>query len=170
MTAAFEVKMDPRVKATPAELQKKFELELALSRAITSSGRATLQARSLREQSRALNAKASPEIKTALKAFEDALGKALETDEATKAVGVQTLNGNANTLYGMIWGVDAGPTAVQTSLSQGLVRDLPAALKRWEDFKSAELTKINAQLKAAGLAELKLQANPEPGEDEGNEE
>src|SRR5437764_13047171 len=49
-TAEVNVKMDPRVKSSVADLQKQFSLALTLGSRVSSSSEIVLQARSIHEQ------------------------------------------------------------------------------------------------------------------------
>ena len=50
LTQTVTVKMDPRVQATPDDLEKLFALESKLAASVTSSAEADLEAHSIREQ------------------------------------------------------------------------------------------------------------------------
>ncbi len=62
-TAEFTVKMDPRVKASTADLQQQFDVETKLASAVNESSEAVTQARTTHEQIAKLLEQASGSLK-----------------------------------------------------------------------------------------------------------
>ncbi|HZQ67309.1 MAG TPA: glycoside hydrolase [Terriglobales bacterium] len=167
-TAPLTVKMDPRVKITPAALSQLFSLESRLSSMLSDSSTAVLQAQAVRSQLDKLKSQASGSVADAVKtageeltAIYDQTGK----PGAAPANTLKRLNGNASALYFAIGQSDAQPTTVQVETTDTLGRDLPAALKSWSDFKQNVLAKLNQQLQAAHLPQVQADAVSENGAD-----
>ena len=114
LTAPLTVKMDPRVKTTPAGLRQQFEMEQKLASVMTGTTEAIRQARSAQEQT----------------------GKKLDA-----LLPLTNINGQAAALYGDIDSADAAPTAAQLAAMSKLASDFPAAMKQWQasskDLKAA---------------------------------
>jgi photosystem II stability/assembly factor-like uncharacterized protein len=168
-SARLAVKMDPRVKTSTAGLQQMFNLETRLSSVLTSSSRAVIQAKSIREQADKLAA--SGVTADAIAAFKKKL-KAL-TESSGSGSTEPTLNrvsGTASTLYGEVFRADAAPTMAQVEAAKTVEQDSAAMMKKWSQFKSTDLGALNNTLRGAGLPEIHLEPNPATTEEMGDEE
>jgi hypothetical protein len=65
---------------------------------------------------------------------------------------------------------DAAPTATQTAALAAVEKDDAEVMARWKAIKSTDLPALNRQLSGAGLAVIKLKAEPEPASESENEE
>ncbi|MFZ0732673.1 MAG: glycoside hydrolase [Candidatus Sulfotelmatobacter sp.] len=163
-TAPLTVKIDPRIKTSLEGLQKKFHAEMQLASIMTETAQAQIQAGSIRAQ---LN-KLSPEAKSQTKDAVESADKKLESllgapggffAPPSKEVTLGRVNGEASTLYQEIWQADAEPTAAQTQALAAPDRDSADVLKRWNDFKSADLPALNRVLKQSNVPEVDIHAN-----------
>ena len=173
-TAPLTIKMDPRVKTSLAGLQKKFQAESRLAALLEESTHALLQAGSIRDQLEKLapqaNAAAKPAIEDAQKKLTALLGAsggplAPPSQEPT----LNRLNGAASTLYGEVWQADTEPTTSQLQALATTEHDTADVLKRWNEFKSADLPAVNRQLRRMQAPEISLDSDPsheEPMSDE----
>lgn len=173
LTAPLNIKLDPRLKTTPAGLQQMFDLEQRLASVVSRSSEAVLQAKSLQEQIEKL--KATGPIADSVKAFSARVATALEGPEnppanAPKPASLSSVNENAYELYKLVSEVDAAPTTAQVNESAKVERDLPGVLTAWEQLLKTDLPAINNQLKQAELPEINPEQKPEHGENQGNEE
>jgi photosystem II stability/assembly factor-like uncharacterized protein len=162
-TAPLTVKMDPRVKTPAAGLQKKFTVEKALASSMSATSQALLQGASIREQLGKLSAEANPPSKDAVEAFEKKLNELLGAAGGFLAppaqeVTVARVNGQAVALYAQIWQADAEPTSSQMEALAATERDKDAVLKKWTEFKSSELAKLNGLLRDSKVPEIQPQA------------
>jgi photosystem II stability/assembly factor-like uncharacterized protein len=173
-TAEFTVKMDPRVKASPADLQKQFNLEIDLVSGLSKSSEAVTQARSIREQIATLLNTASSPLKEQLGALDNKVSELLEGEKESAAGGEKApsltyTNGNLVELYKQVERADAAPTQAQVEGSTKSETVLAPMLTHWNDLKSRDIPQLNQQLKSGGLAALRLDLPPqqqEGGEDE----
>jgi hypothetical protein len=169
------VNMDPRVKTSAAGLQKKFQAESRMASIMTESAQALLQGGSIRAQLEKLTAQATGSAKDAL----DATGKKLNallgaapgflappSPEST----LSRLNGQASTLYGQVWQVDAEPTSPQMEALSAVEKDGGDILKRWTEFKNTDLPALNRQLRESKVPEVQLEANIHQDEPQVDEE
>jgi photosystem II stability/assembly factor-like uncharacterized protein len=171
--APLIVKLDPRVKTSQAGLQRMFALQKRLASLVDRSSRAILQARSLQEQAARLEPKGV--LAEALKAFTSQASTALEGPEnppagVPKPIGLNSVNDDAYSVYGIVSQVDAAPTAAQLAATARIERDLPAALGVWERILKTDLPALNSDLRQAGLRELDPAQGPRDGENQRNEE
>lgn len=173
-SAPLTVKMDPRVKTPALGLEKKFEAETKLAALVTESSKAVQQANSIDSQLK----KQSEHLRVAgeaAQAFQDrltaVLGKmagfgAPDSGEPT----LTRVNGEASTVYGQIWQVDAAPTLAQTAAVATAERDTAAVMKRWNQFKKESLPELNRKLHEANLPEIQVESGLQIEEPEGDVE
>jgi photosystem II stability/assembly factor-like uncharacterized protein len=173
-TARLMVKMDPRVKASMAELQRMFDLQVRLASLLSRSSAAAIEARSLREQIRAVAPQASGPAKESLQAFaaklEAMLGGPERPGMAPQAPTLSRINGAAQTLYTDVDRADAAPTTTQAAAADATEHDASVVIKGWEAMKTSDLAALNAQLRGAHLPELRLEVHSATGDGEGDED
>ena len=174
-TAPLTVKMDPRVKTPAAGLEKKFQAETRMAAVMTDSTQAVLQGRSIQAQLEKLSAEAGASIKDALEASEKKLTALLGAPAGFLAppsadITLSRVNGEASTLYQQVWQVDAEPTASQMQALTQTEHDGTDVLKRWNDFKAADLPALNRLLRESKVPEVNLQADLHQDEPQIDEE
>ncbi|MGE5207164.1 MAG: WD40/YVTN/BNR-like repeat-containing protein, partial [Chlamydiota bacterium] len=160
-TEPLTVKMDPRVKTSPAGLEQQFQAETKLASMMTQATEAILQARSANEQLHKLAAQASGPVKDSIAAFEnkmnDVVGKPGGFFTAPSAqVTLNRVNGDVATLYGDVDRADAAPNAAQVSAITQTERNFAGVMQRWDGLKNTDLPALNRNLKAANLPEVQL--------------
>ena len=174
LTEPLTVKMDPRVKATPAELLALHTAETRLSALTASSSEAALEAHSLREQIEKLSANAAPDLKTSLAASDKQLAALTTGGEksatAPEQPGLDNVSGEALGLYGQVGQSDAAPTAAQQKAAAHTAEEVSESLRAWNQWKSTSLPALNAQLHAAHLATLNLEQRPSTMPESGDED
>jgi photosystem II stability/assembly factor-like uncharacterized protein len=162
-TASFTVKMDPRVKASSAAIEKKFQLEIRLASLLSQTSQAVLQAGSLRDPLQKLIQQATGPVHDSVQAFETKLtavlagtaGSAPPANEVT----LSRVNGQVAVLYGQVWQVDAEPTTAQSEAESGIEHDAQDVMKRWDALRTTDLPALNRSLGGANLPELKIDAD-----------
>ena len=147
LTAPLTVKMDPRITIPASGLQKKFQAEMQLASALTDTTQALAEGDSIRAQLDNLQ-KNSSEIQNAVLEFQkkvNALRGAGGGPFAppTAEVTLGSVNGEAATLYGQIWQVDAEPTTAQMAALASVDHDSADVLKRWAELKNSDLPGLN---------------------------
>jgi len=163
-TAPLTVKMDPRIKTTPAGIQQKFDFEIRLASLLSSSSDAVIQARSIREQLEKLSGQASGSTKETIQAFQKKLKTLMQGSEPASS-GAQELtlnrvNGAASTLYGELDRADATPTVAQVEATKAAELDAVTVMKQWDALKTTDLPALNNALRGAKLPEVRLEPNP----------
>jgi photosystem II stability/assembly factor-like uncharacterized protein len=166
-TAPLTIKMDPRVKVTPAELVRQFTLERQLETIINATYDASAQARSAQEQLQKLTGQASGGVAEAVTAMDKKVAAALgeragffSPISPTPTLG--RVAAAAGALYGAVGSVDAGPTTSQVSVVAELMSDFVTVSKQWDAIKKTDLPALNQKLRGANLPEIKLEQKAQP--------
>jgi len=168
----FEVKMDPRVKASAIDLQQQFEAEIKLASLVSKSSETVTQARTVHEQISKLLESAPGSLKDSLGILDHRISELLDADDGDRAGKVSTLpttNANIIALYAEIGRADAAPTLAQVDAVNKNQASFDSLLTRWNQLKSHDIPAANHDLKGAGLPDLRLDLAPqqqEGGEDE----
>ncbi len=162
------VKMDPRVQVSEADLQKQFAAAQEAQSVLRDAMRAATQANAVTRQIKELQAKSSlnGSISNELEQFSRRLspiaGPApqdygapttpVETDETS----LRHMIGELTGIFSAIESADVAPTAdVQAALARAQ-QTSKATLAEWQQL-TQELPRLNAELKKAGLAEIRLE-------------
>jgi len=159
-TAPLLIKMDPRVKATALDLQKKFHAETELASLMNETTHAIMQAGSIRDQLKKLNEANGP-AKETTESLEKKLTALLGTPGGFFAppsaeFTLTRVNGEASTLYQQVWQADALPTSSQM---QALTATQPACaevMKRWQQFVNFDLPTANRSLRELHIPEISV--------------
>jgi photosystem II stability/assembly factor-like uncharacterized protein len=157
VTQPLTVKMDPRVKASAADLARQFELSKKLEEM-----RATLEpiGKSYDGIVSGMEKITNPAAEKGVKEKVAALRKELEefANPATVRDG-RTLELDAlqkvKKLFSDLQQVDTAPTPVQQSAVRILQRITPEVVARWKTIRP-EVEALNAQLASAGIEQIKL--------------
>jgi photosystem II stability/assembly factor-like uncharacterized protein len=174
LTAPLTVKIDPRVHATPIDLQALFVSQIKLAAMVTKSASASLEVHSAREQLWTLSKSAPSEIKTAIENLDKELagvlsGRARPTGGNAEP-GLDDVAGESAGLYEQIGMADAAPTAAQLAAADHASEEVTEALKRWEKSRSTSIPALNRELEAAHLPVINLEQKPESMPDSGDED
>jgi len=163
-TQPLEVKMDPRVKTTDADLAKQFEIASQIASEMDLDFAALKQVQSLREQVKALKTKAGPgELADLISSLEEKTaaleGKSEERFFGVPPTGKQPanlthLNQELATLLHVLQGTDAPPTTQALATHRELRQELQGLLARWDELRRREVSAVNQRLKASNLAEI----------------
>lgn len=163
-TQPLEVKMDPRVKTTDADLAKQFEIASQIASEMDLDFAALKQVQSLREQVKALMTKAGPgELADLISSLEEKAaaleGKSEERFFGVPPTGKQPanlthLNQEQAMLLHVVQGTDAPPTTQALATHRELRQELQGLLARWDELRRREVSAVNQRLKASNLAEI----------------
>ncbi|HEY0760153.1 MAG TPA: glycoside hydrolase [Acidisarcina sp.] len=186
-TAPLIVVMDPRVSATPADLEAQLTLETKLAAMVNQSTGALAQAHSLREQIAKRPPAAPGELATALKDLDKSLADLLNgrgtvtasgNTDALNAVetrpqpdpGLDQSAGDVATLYGQIDQADARPTAAQQQAATLSGNALASSLRTWQTLSQTSLVTVNHMLRSAHLPQLDSASRPDSVPQGGDED
>jgi len=157
-TQPLTLKIDPRVTATSADLQKQFDLSKQLYDAWLSLEPVNAELEELSKQLAELKKRAG---QTPLAARIDDLEKKLAELSGTPnrrpgAALNLSLLGNLQTVFGRIQDVDAAPVPNVEAAARQIINDSKSTVERWEIIEKQDIPLIRQQLKENGLPELKL--------------
>jgi photosystem II stability/assembly factor-like uncharacterized protein len=160
-TASLTLKIDPRVNASAADLEKQFDLEVRLASELTVSTEAVTQARSVVDQLHKLGNR-SGALSESIKALDQKVGAILRgPTPAVSGASEPTLtraSAAVDALYTSVGQADAAPTTAQINAAADTERDLSALMKRWGEITNSDLPALNRQLKSANLPEIHLES------------
>jgi photosystem II stability/assembly factor-like uncharacterized protein len=184
-TQTLDIKMDPRMKTSPEDLRRQFELDQKIADALHQDYEALQQVRSLRAQLKVLTGKifttgsteghrenpapdAIQKTTAALEAKAAPIGgeeggygaRYLSTPEGRS---LSRLNSGFNALVSALDTADDAPTTQQVAMFDELNKALEEQLSAWRQLKSKDVPELNEQLKKAGQPPIDLQ-KPVPAE------
>jgi photosystem II stability/assembly factor-like uncharacterized protein len=165
-TAPLEVKLDPRVSVSPAELVKQFDLALKIRNQVSQIGDVVNRIRDLRSQLKALHKRLGDEQKyKAILSAGDNLDKTMTPVEET-LVQVKSkasedslnypvmLNDKLVSLGGSLDDADAAPTQQDFELSEVLSKQLDEQLATWKQVVDKELPALNELIRKQNVPTL----------------
>jgi photosystem II stability/assembly factor-like uncharacterized protein len=161
-TQPLAVQMDPRVKTPTRDLADQFKLSKQLYDNWLAFAAVADQTKAIRSQLADLRVRAKAED---LKTHIDALSQKLDglvgaenprPDPAVR-VSIPSATGRLRTLFAIIQGVDLAPTPQVTAAVVELQNDAQVLITRWEALKSQDISALNQELRAAGLATIALE-------------
>ncbi len=162
ITQQFQVKMDPRVKATPDELRAQYDLETKIIAGMNSSFDSLQQLRSVRDQLKSLAARAPKgDVADTIAALDK---RAAELEGAgaaffgpqTGRLGFARLNGEFEMLLGYVDSADAEPTQAAQQTYATLESSLTGLEASWNEVKSKDIPSLNDKLRTANLSPITL--------------
>jgi hypothetical protein len=167
----FQVALDPRSTATPAELQKQLDLCLSISRDMARAADALRQARALRslltERRSAAEAAGNAELASRIAALDTAAAAimgnagggrggrsgAVPASGSPNLASVSSLLGTALSVAGS---ADRTPPASAYEIGQQASRSLTALLASWKSLQDTRLAALNQDLRQNQLPAIVL--------------
>src|ERR1035441_10231203 len=168
-TQPLTIRMDPRVKTSPEDLRRQFDLDRKIADALHRDYEALQQVRSLRAQLKALAS--APDAIKKIAADLEAKAAPIEGEEGgygtrylstPEGRSLSRLNSGFSALVSALDTADAAPTTQQTAMFVELDKALAEQLSAWDQLKSKDIPDLNQQLKKAGQPTIDLQ-KPVPG-------
>ena len=149
------VKLDPRLNASPQELQSQLDLAQKIAASMAATYEDYNQAAQLRAELSALikNAK-SPDTLAAAKAL-DVKAQGL-IDAAGPPAGLGPTNRDLTRLMIAVDQSDTAPAASLIETFSGMCQDAQAALTRWSNLRTTDIPELNSILVRESLAPLKI--------------
>jgi photosystem II stability/assembly factor-like uncharacterized protein len=159
----LSIKMDPRVKTSPAGLQQQFKLSNDLYTQLLTLSPAAEQAGALRKQLKELQPRTTGEVLATINALDKKLealagGATRRPGAGTEPPTLSGLKTKFLTLFGIFQEADVAPSTQAAAAVADLQKQLPPLMDRWNAVKSQEVPALNKQLKDANLPELKLES------------
>ncbi len=156
-TQLLVVKMDPRVKASPADLAEQFELsdklyDLRVRLEPIGKRFDAINEAIVKAKERAGDKSVKQQLEAFVKKLEEF---APPNPRPGSPLSFAALD-DAQRLVGTIQHVDAAPTARVKAAVEDVVRDTPAIVERWQTLVSQDLPALNRELENAGIGKLEI--------------
>ena len=165
LTQPLTIKLDPRVKTPATGIAQQFTLSKRLYDAALSLTPAIQHADAIRSQLKEMKPQGAAQESVAAftKKFDAVVGGGggRRRGSAAAADSLASVRGTLLGLMGNLQEVDATPNQQTTQAIEERLKAVPGVLQNWKTFEAQEIPAFNAQLKAAGLPELKAEATPE---------
>jgi photosystem II stability/assembly factor-like uncharacterized protein len=165
LTTKLEVRLDPRTKLNASTVAQQNRLEVRLADLLAKSGQLVMQTRSVEEQLGRLGARAAAQAAEVAK-----IGAGPKDAPAgTYIPNASAVNHTIASLYAAI-AIDAAPTMAQLDAATTADNELAALSRQWEDWKAANLPKLNRDLATEGLGPIRPEQHPSARPLSGDEE
>jgi hypothetical protein len=150
------LKMDPRLKASPSDLQEQFDLSWQLYQLRIQLAPIGKKFDNIAEQLTKLRARAAekPEIAAKLEAFGQILTKFGPPHPRQGAPPSFFVLQSAVALFNEIQAADAAPTAAVKTGATEIQSKVPQAMEDWKKLIEVDLPALNQELKLAGLPQI----------------
>jgi len=152
-TAPVELKMDPRVKVTEADVQKEFELQLRMRDELSAIHDTIREIRDARSQIKTLRGRLEDvKFKSVVETADSLDQKAKPIEEQLLQVQVKSSEANLNypdlideQLHGLVYSVsyDGAPTQQQYAAFDSLQGQAAPLLAKWKQIRSTDLVALN---------------------------
>jgi hypothetical protein len=158
------LQMDPRVKASTADLAEQFRLSKQLYDEWLIVGSISEAVKVIRGQLTELRPRASEDLKKHI----DALGEKLQTLAGGGPAGgpppagapprptIATVTGRVRTLFNLFEDVDAAPTPAAAAAVPVVRAESRVLQESWQSFTTQDITALNQELRTAGLPVITL--------------
>jgi hypothetical protein len=171
-TQPLVIRMDPRVKTSPAMMKQEHAMAMALYDAIAQDSSASAEAIGLRNQLRIAREHATgTPLAAAISTVDDKVVTLAGSGDssgrrggaggrrrgsATFSPTFASINAELLTLMNMLEEADAEPTAAQEAAVSKIRNDYSSLVNRWKDLRTRDLPGLNAQLSAGGQAPISV--------------
>ena len=157
-TQPLTVRIDPRVKASPADLQEQFDISWHLYQLRLKLAPIGKKFDDITEQLIKLKAQAAerPDVTQKLEEFNQTLTKFGPPHPRPGAPPSLFVLESVTRLFNEIQGADAAPTAAVKAATAEVQTKVGAMMDAWQKLLEVDLPALNQQLKSAGFAELRL--------------
>jgi hypothetical protein len=159
----LEIRMDPRVSTSRADLERQFQLELRVATALENNVRAYRELASLRSQLQNAKARAADarelvaaagdlDRRAAMLAGSDHIAGDLPT--------LANLSGSLATILGAVESADSAPTAQEYAAFEQAQRSLAGLLSSWAEMKQKDVPAFSHIARQHGVPEVTIGAEP----------
>ena len=174
MTEPLEIKMDPRVTTSTADLQKQFDLSMQVRDKVTATHDAVIQIRDLRTQFAALKKRlAGNKSAAAITAAADAIDKKMSPIEEqliqVKAKSSQDLlnfpvmlNDKLLRVASDVGGADRPPTEQDYAVFKMLSGEVDAQLAKWKEIAAKDVPALNDLVRKENVPLVEVTAPRKP--------
>jgi photosystem II stability/assembly factor-like uncharacterized protein len=169
-TQRLTIQMDPRVKASIAELERQFQLESKITEAMHRDFVALIEVRKLRARLRDLKQTRSQSVPSSVEALDQKAADLEGTAGGYGATflttpggrGLARLNGGLANLLAAVDSADAAPTTQKVTTFAQVEQALEEQLGRWSQLRKTDLAALNQELKQAGTEVIDVDSGSGP--------
>ena len=171
-TVPLELKMDPRVDVSMADVQKEFDLELKIRGVLSDLHDTVREIRETRVQLKGLHPRLEDARFKAIAGSADAIVKKMSPiEEQLLQVNAKSSEANLNfpvlvdeQLHYLAGSVesDAAPTSQQHAAFESLTQQASPLIAKWKEIRSADLVALNDTMKKEGVPVIYLES-PQDG-------
>jgi hypothetical protein len=170
-TAPLEIKMDPRVRTSPEDLRKQFDLLLKLRDREEEMNHVILGTRDLRNQLQLLEKRlgsgeqtkaivtSAADLRKQLTLIEENLIQVNATAQEDEANYPTKLNSKLGYLTGVADSADTAPTEAELAVFAELDKQLETELVKWREVQSKNLPALNEAMRKANVPLVALAAS-----------
>jgi hypothetical protein len=148
--------MDPRVRATPAELADQFRWGQQAFDKMIQAREAVLQIQALQAALDKVHAASNSNLTSATKSAEEKSGRILTGGERGRDQGLRTASRSLTIVLTAIESADRTPPSQVIELYRQAEKVLEGRLAEWNSFKQSVLPDLNRQLRSAGMPAVQL--------------
>jgi hypothetical protein len=171
-TQPLNIKMDPRVRASPDDLKAQFEMEMKIVEEMHQDFQALVQVRSLRKKLKDLQTTGKPKLQAAIADLDKKAAELEGTPGGYGATFLSTpegrslarLNTALKNLLGIVDSADAAPTSQAVATFADVHKALADELARWTEIQNTDVQALNRELKQARMAVIDLKSMEETPE------
>jgi hypothetical protein len=151
------IKMDPRVKATLADLQKQSALSSKVTQALKQDFAALRQIRGVKARMAELvNAKIAADAASSLNKKLSEVEMGTSANEVS-GFGIARLNGAFASLLDTLESADQAPTAQAMDMYTELSKVLTARVAAWNELRTKDIPALNEELSKLAIAPIKIE-------------
>jgi len=152
----LKVVMDPRSRATRAELMAQFDWAQRTFRDLVIARKTGEQIEALQAQVAKLSGEKSRQVADAIKAASDAAGNILTGGASKPEEGLQAATRGLNAAFNALESADRTPPSQVIALYEQSAKTLKDRLADWQAVKERTLPALNQQLRDAGLPTVQI--------------
>jgi photosystem II stability/assembly factor-like uncharacterized protein len=158
----LEVKEDPRVSTSSADLARQLQLELQITDSVTNDMSVYNQISGLRKQLEQMQKETSgrprsAKVAAAVTALDNKLAALAGANPIPGGTAsLATANGTLAALLNAVESADAAPTAQSYALFEETQRSLQALLASWQKIQQQDVAELNRLARRSGLQELNV--------------
>jgi len=155
-TESFEVRMDPRATATPAELDRQAELGRQIFAALEDGQTARDEIERVDHQLSALETKATahPELEPAVRQLRSEIAKIMGGEPGGDLSGLKKANTGLDAALRVVESSNRAIPSQALTLYEQSNQEFKSRIAEWDRLKTTLLTQLNRHLQQAGMTPI----------------
>ena len=153
-TQTLQVRMDPRIKTPVSELRKQHDLSVAAYEARIKCMATLKSIGQMRQQIKELLSNSNSNVSERLKQIDQQLGQLENPGANSNAFGFTRVNAGYASVFNILQDTEMPPTSQAVQAMADLNKRMAELNSKWETLRKTEISKLNQELKDAGLRSL----------------